>query len=119
MLVLYAKEYAQNRRLTMIRIASAVVATGLLFGSPALAQSAKELDSITRDATTVTNYYKQNVYDPSDNEIGNIEDVLINKQGHIEAFIIAVGGFLGAGEKDVGVPFTAVKVTKKNDKWYL
>jgi hypothetical protein len=32
------------------------------------------------------------------------------------SFIIAVGGFLGAGEKDVAVPFTAVKGTKRNDK---
>ena len=28
-------------------------------------------------------------------------------------------GFLGAGEKDVIVPFSAVKTTEKNDKWWL
>jgi len=33
--------------------------------------------------------------------------------------VIGVGGFLGAGEKDVIVPFTAVKTAKKNDKWWL
>ena len=34
--------------------------------------------------------------------------------------IVAVGGFLGAGEKDVSVPFDAVRVTNKNNnKWYL
>ena len=103
----------------MIKFASAVLATGLLFSSPTLAQSAKVLSSLTNDAVTVTNYYKQNVYDPSDTKIGEIEDVLINNQGHIDAFIIGVGGFLGAGQKDVAVPFTAVKGTKKNDKWYL
>ena len=36
------------------------------------------------------------------------------------ALIIGVGGFLGAGEKDVAVPFNAVRVTTKdNNKWYL
>jgi hypothetical protein len=30
--------------------------------------------------------------------------------------VIGVGGFLDMGEKDVIVPFTAVKSEKKNDK---
>jgi hypothetical protein len=33
--------------------------------------------------------------------------------------MIAVGGFLGIGEKDVAVPFDAVHGTEKNGKWYL
>jgi hypothetical protein len=36
------------------------------------------------------------------------------------AFIVGVGGFLGMGEKDVAVPFSAVQVTNKNtNKWHL
>jgi sporulation protein YlmC with PRC-barrel domain len=71
------------------------------------------------EAVTVTDYYKQNVYDPSDNKIGEIKDVLITNDGKIGAFIVEVGGFIGAGAKDVAVPFSDVKGTKKNDKWYL
>ncbi|WP_235885901.1 PRC-barrel domain-containing protein [Bradyrhizobium niftali] len=37
----------------------------------------------------------------------------------ITCIVIGVGGFLGTGEKDVIVPFTAVKTAKKNDKWWL
>lgn len=44
---------------------------------------------------TVTDWYKQNVYDPSNNKIGEIEDVLVDKTGKISAVIISVGGFLG------------------------
>src|SRR6202047_1524922 len=70
--------------------------------------------------TTVTNFYKQNVYDPSDNKIGDIDDVLIDKEGKVTALIIGVGGFLGMGEKDVAIPFNAVHATTKdNNKWYL
>ena len=47
----------------------------------------------------MTNFYKQNVYDPSDNKIGDIDDVLIDKEGRVTALIISVGGFLGMGEK--------------------
>lgn len=46
-------------------------------------------------------------------------DVLVNPSGQIEAAIVGVGGFLGAGEKDVAVNFNQIKPTKKNDKTYL
>ena len=45
--------------------------------------------------------------------------MLIDKSGKITALIVGVGGFLGAGEKDVALPFSAVSAEKKNDKWYL
>jgi hypothetical protein len=33
--------------------------------------------------------------------------------------IIAVGGFLGVGEKDVAVPYSSIRASEKNNKWYL
>jgi sporulation protein YlmC with PRC-barrel domain len=81
---------------------------------------AKILSAIPGDSVTVTHWYKQNVYDPSDNMIGEIMDVLIDRGGKTAALIIGVGGFLGAGEKDVAVPFDSVHVTSKdNNKYYL
>jgi len=71
------------------------------------------------DSWTVTNFYKQTVYDPKEAKIGDVDDVLVDKQGKVTALIISVGGFLGVGEKDVAVPFAAVKMTKKSDKWWL
>ena len=65
-------------------------------------------------ATSVTMYYKQTVYDPKENKIGEIDDVLVDKSGKVEAFVVGVGGFLGIGEKDVIVPFDAVKVMRKD-----
>ena len=76
--------------------------------------------SIPASSMTVTHWYKQNVYDPGDNKIGEIKDVLVDRDGKITALIVAAGGFLGMGEKDVAVPFNAVQVTSKdNNKWYL
>ena len=90
------------------------------FAQPAAAlELARTLASLPADSVTVTNYYKQNVYDPSDAKIGEIADVLVDKEGRVTALIVSVGGFLGAGEKDVAVPFSAVQSTQKNDKWYL
>ncbi|HEY7248578.1 MAG TPA: PRC-barrel domain-containing protein [Xanthobacteraceae bacterium] len=81
---------------------------------------AQILPTIPNEGVTVTHWYKQNVYDPNDNKIGEIMDVLVDRSGKAAALIIGVGGFLGAGEKDVAVPFDAVHTTKKgNNDFYL
>jgi sporulation protein YlmC with PRC-barrel domain len=71
------------------------------------------------ESVTVTNWYKQNVYDASNNKIGEIEDVLVDKSGKITAVIISVGGFLGMDTKDVAAPFQAIHTTMKDNKWWL
>ena len=71
-------------------------------------------------SVTVTDWYKQNVYDAKDNKIGEIMDVLVDKSGKVTSVIVGVGGFLGVDEKDVAVPFDAIQVTNKNNNnWYL
>jgi sporulation protein YlmC with PRC-barrel domain len=85
-----------------------------------LGPAAQIMTSVPSDSVTVTHWYKQNVYDPSDSKIGEIMDVLIDRSGKVTGLIVGVGGFLGMGEKDVAVPFDAVRVTTKdNNKWYL
>jgi PRC-barrel domain protein len=101
-----------------------LAAAGVLIASTvALAQqpTGQEglMTSIPANSRTVTDWYKQNVYDPQEQKIGEIMDVLVNQSGQIDAAIVGVGGFLGAGEKDVAVSFNAIKPTKKNDKTYL
>jgi sporulation protein YlmC with PRC-barrel domain len=86
-------------------------------GTPAFA--AETMSSLPADSSTITNYYKQDVYDKGQNTVGKIDDVLVDKSGKITTLIVGVGGFLGAGEKDVALPFTAVKPEKKDNKWYL
>ncbi|MGQ0671533.1 MAG: PRC-barrel domain-containing protein [Hyphomicrobium sp.] len=41
--------------------------------------------------------------------IGDVNDVVITPNGGVAAVIIGVGGFLGVGEKNVGVPMSAVQ----------
>jgi sporulation protein YlmC with PRC-barrel domain len=83
------------------------------------AYAATTLTSAPPESWTVTNYYKQAVYDPKESKIGDINDVLVDKSGKVTGLVVGVGGFLGAGEKDVIVPFSSVKTTKKNNKWWL
>jgi sporulation protein YlmC with PRC-barrel domain len=77
------------------------------------------MTSVPPQSVTVTDWYKRSVYDSSNNKIGEIMDVLLSQDGKVNALIIGVGGFLGMGEKDVAVPFDAVKHTVKDGKTYL
>jgi sporulation protein YlmC with PRC-barrel domain len=67
----------------------------------------------------VTKYYKQSVYDPAKDKIGTVDDVILGDNGQVTGLIIGVGGFLGAGEKDVAVKFDAVRAEMKDGAWYL
>ena len=50
-----------------------------------------------------------NVYNPNNDKIGDIKELIIGKNGATEAVVVAAGGFLGMGEHDVAVPFNQVK----------
>lgn len=46
----------------------------------------------------------------SNNEsIGDINDVIVDRNGQIMAAVVGVGGFLGIGEKNVAVPFNSLE----------
>ena len=79
------------KRLLMMGAALAV-ATGTAFAA------GEVMTSVPSQSVTVTDWYKQNVYDPQNNKIGEIKDVLVDSEGKVNALIISVGGFLGAGE---------------------
>jgi sporulation protein YlmC with PRC-barrel domain len=93
------------------------IATVAALTTPAFA--AQTMSSLPSDSFTITDYYKQDVYDNAKITVGKIDDVLIDKSGKITTLIVGVGGFLGMGEKDVALPFAAVKAEKKDNKWYL
>jgi sporulation protein YlmC with PRC-barrel domain len=87
--------------------------------TPSAPKGAETTTAVPGDSVSVTDYYKQNVYDTSDNTIGEISDVLLDKDGRVTAVILSVGGFLGLGAKYVSVPFNALRMTEKDGKRYL
>jgi sporulation protein YlmC with PRC-barrel domain len=77
------------------------------------------LTNVPAGSLTVTDWYKQSVYDQSNSKIGEVNDVLVSSDGRINALIVGVGGMLGAGQKDVAVSFNSVQKTMKDNKVYL
>ena len=58
------------------------------------------------------------VYDPADQKIGTIDELVLNADGKVADVVLGVGGFLGAGEKRVAVPMADLK-RGKNDHFVL
>ncbi len=99
---------------------SVLLASGaLILAVSTSAYAAATLAAPPPEGMSVTNYYKQSVYDPAETKIGEIDDVLLDKSGKISGLVLGVGGFLGVGEKDVIVPFEAVKMMHKDNKAWL
>ncbi|ASY67897.1 PRC-barrel domain-containing protein [Sinorhizobium fredii] len=67
------------------------------------------------DQISANTYIGQSVYNANDESIGEINDLLIKKEGGVAAAVVGVGGFLGIGEKNVAVPFESIEVTEQPD----
>jgi sporulation protein YlmC with PRC-barrel domain len=50
------------------------------------------------------------VYNPQDEAIGDVNDVIVSREGKVDGIIIGVGGFLGVGEKDVAIKMAQIKM---------
>jgi sporulation protein YlmC with PRC-barrel domain len=57
------------------------------------------------DQWLVGNLWHKSIYNASGQAIGDLNDIVIDKDGKIASIVIGVGGFLGLGEKNVAVNF--------------
>jgi sporulation protein YlmC with PRC-barrel domain len=92
----------------------------LFIGTAALAAgNAQLMTTVPASSLTVTDWYKQAVYNPSNTKIGEVMDVLVGPNGQVSTVIVGVGGFLGVDEKDVAVNFNSIQKSMKDNKVYL
>jgi len=54
------------------------------------------------------------VYNTNNEKIGEVNDLILDKDGKVAGVVIGVGGFLGMGERNVAVSFNSVKFSKDN-----
>lgn len=76
--------------------------------------STAALNFITaRDANTwmASELIGKDVYGSNNEDIGEVGDVLLNRNGQVIGVVLDVGGFLGLGETNVAVPLTALQFT--------
>lgn len=116
--------------MTRTHVAPWLVAGSVLLAGPAVAQSQQpsqsaqppkavqsqsgqaQIDYVTRtdpDTLRASDLIGRDVYGADNQDIGEVNDVLLNRSGQVEALVIGVGGFLGIGESNIAVPLQAVR----------
>src|SRR5262249_57674243 len=81
--------------------------TGALGQAHKPADSAKFISSQSQDQWVFSKFKGTDVLGPENGQIGNVNDMLFDKQGKILGLIVGVGGFLGIGEKNVAIDMSA------------
>ncbi|HLA02273.1 MAG TPA: PRC-barrel domain-containing protein [Aestuariivirga sp.] len=64
------------------------------------------------NSVLASQFMGQSVYSTTDENVGEINDLVMNKELNNIVAIVGVGGFLGIGEKDVAIPVEQITVTK-------
>jgi sporulation protein YlmC with PRC-barrel domain len=90
-----------------------------IFTSQTIAQTAAQtnqfLTSQPASESLVRVFLGAVVKSNSGETVGDINDVIFDKTGKITSVILGVGGVLGIGEKNVGVPFTSLTISNGSD----
>jgi sporulation protein YlmC with PRC-barrel domain len=103
-------------------VAAVLLSVTALSGS-AYAQTAQPADRTTPAVTTSKNADKLmlkgqwrasklmglNVYNDANEKLGDINELILDKDGKVSAVVIGVGGFLGMGEHDIAVSMDKLK----------
>ena len=84
-------------------------------GQTTAAAAGTFIDAQNREQWLATNLIGTRVNGAADENLGEVNDVLMDRNGNIIGAVIGVGGFLGVGEKDVAVPFNALELVRNSD----
>ncbi|WP_018167952.1 PRC-barrel domain-containing protein [Thioalkalivibrio sp. ALMg9] len=68
-----------------------------------LAERKGYLESVPASGMQVSELMGTDVKTAGDEDLGSIDDLIIDQDGQVVAIIVGVGGFLGMGQKDVAI----------------
>ncbi len=66
------------------------------------------MDSVPTNGTHASNLIGADVKTAKDEDVGEVNDLIIDDKGQVVAIVVSVGGFLGMGEKDVAIGWNDV-----------
>jgi sporulation protein YlmC with PRC-barrel domain len=104
----------------MQKLLAAALLSAAVFSAPAYAQTA---DRAAPAATTAGSQEKMmlkgnwrasklmglDVYNDANEKLGDVNELILDKNGKVSAVVIGVGGFLGMGEHDIAVSMDKLK----------
>jgi len=89
------------------------VAGSLLLASAAFAEPPTLQESQLQNTWRAAKVVGLNVYNDKNENVGSINELLMEKNGTIKAAVLSVGGFLGMGSRYVAVPFDKIKFSEE------
>src|SRR5262245_60605665 len=78
--------------------------------TPSAGKKAEFVASQKPDQFLASKFKGTDVLGSDNQKIGDVSDILFDKNGKIEAYVVSVGGFLGIGAKDVALAPTAFQM---------
>ena len=94
--------------LTAGAVGSLLLATAAFAVPPMISES--QLQGSTWRTSKVVGL---NVYNDKNENVGSINELLMDKSGNIKAAVLSVGGFLGMGSHYVAVPYDQLKFSSE------
>lgn len=83
--------------------------------SPSMpAGSAKFINAQSTDQWLSSNFIGVDVVGPDNEKIGDVSDILFEKNGNVIGYVVGVGGFLGIGAKNVALAPSSFQVVPAN-----
>ena len=73
------------------------------------------VDMQAEDEVSANTYIGQDLYNMEEENIGTISDLIFSADGDVTTAVVGVGGFLGIGQKDVGVNFDMIEIQTEPD----
>jgi sporulation protein YlmC with PRC-barrel domain len=55
------------------------------------------------------------VLNTANETVGDINEIILDKDGKVAAVVVGVGGFLGLGEREVAVNFNSIRMSRDNN----
>ena len=113
----------------MKKIVTATLLSAALLSNAAYAQTAQPADRAAPAATDAANQSDSklmlkgqwraskliglNVYNDSNEKLGDINELILDKNGNVNAVVVGVGGFPGMGEHDIAVSMDKLKFVEE------
>jgi len=104
--------------LTASALALTIALSGSAIGANAVPDLVPSGYTIANTDALATRILNSKVYSGSAAdapEIGYVKDIVLGSSGQISAVVLGIGGFLGAGEKDVAVAYPQIQWTVASD----
>jgi len=98
-------------------LSSAAIIAGLAIAPALLTSSAEALSFVKTQAIgeqSTSSLIGLRVENAAGDKLGDINYLVLDNAGKVSTAVIGVGGFLGVGEKNVGVPFNEIKFSEKD-----